>query len=543
MTHLTTAQRLSLGFGLILAMIIVIGLVGVQRVGYIKQTLTQSVGAPAKQRYAIDFRGSVHDRAIAIRDAVLVESDNELRTHLNEIERLKAFYKDAAMAMDALFAAGVADPDELRLLDAIREIERAALPQTDALLAQRQQGRSDEAKTLLLRDVAPAYTEWLKRINAFIDYQERILKQDLTSVSSAAGSFLNMIFVLLTLAILCSIAVTWIIIRWLKSTLGAEPDQVAHTIDQLAKGQLSLDVRTDYPDSVMGAIRTMAVHLAETIGQVRQVADELTSSSGKLQGISGENSQQIRMQIHEAELMATAISQMSATMSEVAGYAAKAAEATHNANGEVTIGNRVVTETAQAIQHLALTLDDAVERVQEVSRDSQNIENIIGVITAIAEQTNLLALNAAIEAARAGEQGRGFAVVADEVRSLANRTKDSTQEIRAMIGQLHDGVGKAAEVMDQSRRLAGQAVEQTAQAEQSLARINLEVGAISDMNVQIANAANEQSNVAENLNRNITHINAATQQTSTGSEQVAVASKALTALAGKLSERVRFFSV
>ena len=232
-----------------------------------------------------------------------------------------------------------------------------------------------------------------------------------------------------------------------------------------------------------------------------------------------------------------------ATVTEVAGYAAQAAEATRTADGEVEKGKRVVEQTAGGIQELARILEGAAETVRTVSQDSADIEGIVEVINSIAEQTNLLALNAAIEAARAGEHGRGFAVVADEVRSLANRTQGSTREIRDMIGKLQEGAGKAVEVMQTSRSLAQRTVEQTHEAEAALARIRHEVGAITDMNAQIASAAEEQSKVAEDVNQNINRIHDATVETSAGSDQVAVASRELAGLARQLNERVSFFRV
>ena len=543
-SHLSIAQRLSLGFGLILSLMILITLVGVQRVGFIDETLTSvSEGATLKQRYAINFRGSVHDRAIAIRDAVLVENNAALNEHLEEIQRLEVFYLESAQAMDSLLRKQAATATEQRLLSDIQTIERSALKVTEQLISLRRQGDTDSAKRLLMEQASPAYSEWLKRINAFIDHQEQGIGKDIDAVRETAGGFGMLILLVTAAAMLLSVGVSLMIINKLKSTLGAEPHQVAEVIRRLADGELNQRIQTRYPDSVMGALQDMIKRLIDTITQVRGAASELTLASDQLLTTSESNSRQIRLQSSDAEQIAAAINQMAATVHEVANYATRAASATRSADSEVAIGNQVVSATASAIQNLARTLESSAESVQQVSSDSVSIEKIIEVITAIAEQTNLLALNAAIEAARAGEHGRGFAVVADEVRSLANRTQDSTREIRGMIAKLQEGAGKAAEVMRYSRQLAQQTVEQTDQAENALNKIRSEVTAINEMNAHIASASEEQNAVAEEVNRHITRIHSATLETSAGSEQVAVSSRELATLANRLTDKVSFFKL
>jgi methyl-accepting chemotaxis protein len=235
------------------------------------------------------------------------------------------------------------------------------------------------------------------------------------------------------------------------------------------------------------------------------------------------------------------MNEMTATVRDVAKNAELAAESAGEANALTQAGQGVVATTVTGIGALAQEIDGAAGTIQTVKEDSVKIGSVLDVIRGIAEQTNLLALNAAIEAARAGEQGRGFAVVADEVRTLASRTQGSTQEIQGMIKSLQSGTEQAVAVMESSRSKAQASVEQAHQAGASLTAISRAVNNISDMNAQIASAATEQESVSEEINRNITIISQVANESAQGAEQINAASQDLARLATELQSAVAQF--
>ncbi len=268
--------------------------------------------------------------------------------------------------------------------------------------------------------------------------------------------------------------------------------------------------RHDEAGQVMLALKYLETETGGVIGRIADNSNEISSYADKLTDSIELNKDSINNQHSETEQVATAITEMSASIQEVAANAQLTAESATQANTEVSNSKQVVNRTMDAIHNLAQDVEQASEVIQELVEDSEKISNVVNVISGIAEQTNLLALNAAIEAARAGEQGRGFAVVADEVRTLANRTHDSTREIQDMIDHLQTGTRRAVEVMEKSRSQAENSVERGKEAVTSLNAITDAVATINDMSTQIAAAVEEQNAVAHEVSQNIVNI----QQTS-----------------------------
>ena len=299
----------------------------------------------------------------------------------------------------------------------------------------------------------------------------------------------------------------------------------------------------DEVGDIVNEFNSFVEKLQNIIGQVVGSTTHLATAAEEMSAITDQTSQGVKQQQSETDQVAVAMNEMSATAQEIARNATEAAKAAHHADNESVSGKKVVSQTIESIGTLAKEVEKASEVVHRLEAESNNIGVVLDVIKGIAEQTNLLALNAAIEAARAGEQGRGFAVVADEVRTLASRTQKSTQEIHAIIAKLQTGAKDATLAMEGGRNQARTSVEQVAQAGASLEVITRSVSRITDMNNQIASAAEEQSAVVEEINRNITAISQVSGQAAEGAAQTASASDELARLSAQLQSLVGQFRI
>ncbi len=344
-------------------------------------------------------------------------------------------------------------------------------------------------------------------------------------------------------ALLLGLALSWLITGNITRRLS----RVSTGLKAIASGDLRQQVDgrdgRDEIGSLKESAQVMHARLLEMISHIGETTEQLSAAAEEMSIVTVQTREGIQQQQSETEQVATAMNEMTATVQEVANNITLTAEAAEGTYRDTDSGRQIIEGTIQAIQQLASRIERGAETVLQMEQHSEEINSVLDVIKGVAEQTNLLALNAAIEAARAGEQGRGFAVVADEVRTLASRTQQSTEEINEMISTLQSASQAAAQVMTESREQVQLVVTQATAADGIFTEIRDAVAHINDMSGQIASAAEEQSCVAEEINRNIVQINDIAGETATGAEHTATASQDLAHMATELQGIVKQFKV
>ncbi|WP_210559108.1 MULTISPECIES: methyl-accepting chemotaxis protein [unclassified Pseudomonas] len=416
--------------------------------------------------------------------------------------------------------------------DALRQLETALTNYRSALQAYKNANSEAVQARKEMTDQGTAIVNTSEQL-----YQIQLDRRDIESAQARTFQLISTLLALFV-GVIAAVIITRQITRPLQETLAV--------VERIASGDLTQNVtvtRRDELGVLQQGIARMGVTLRDLISGIRDGVTQIASAAEELSAVTEQTSAGVNSQKVETDQVATAMHEMTATVQEVARNAEEASQAAAAADGEAREGDKVVNEAIAQIERLASEVVRSTEAMSVLQQESDKIGSVMDVIKAVAEQTNLLALNAAIEAARAGEAGRGFAVVADEVRGLAQRTQKSTEEIEGLVAGLQNGTQQVAAVMNNSRALTDSSVALTRKAGDSLENITRTVSNIQSMNQQIAAAAEQQSAVAEEISRSIINVRDVSEQTAAASDETAASSVELARLGGQLQQMVSHFRV
>ncbi|NER60155.1 HAMP domain-containing protein [Pseudomonas sp. MAFF212428] len=379
-------------------------------------------------------------------------------------------------------------------------------------------------------------------INSLFEACGQLSDSQSTKRDNEVRSSIERLIFAAVLALMFGVLAAWLITRLIVLPL----KEALQSAERVAGGNLSQDIqvsRRDELGELQASMQRMTLNLRDLIGGLRDGVVQIASAAEQLSAVTEQTNAGVNSQKVETDQVATAMNEMAATVQEVARSAEQASNAAVNAGLEARDSDTVVNQAIEQITHLDIEVGHSTDAMAGLKRESDKIGTVLDVIKSVAQQTNLLALNAAIEAARAGEAGRGFAVVADEVRSLAQRTQTSTEEIEGLIGGLHRGTQQVGDILERSRALTTNSVELTRRAGTSLMNITRSVATIESMNLQIATASEQQSAVAEEINRSVLNVRDVSEQTAAASEQTAASSIELARLGGHLQTLVGKFKL
>jgi len=476
-------------------------------------------------------------RALTLR-SITLSNGAELT---DTLQRMQGAETDM-LAAEKRYEALIASEQERAAFNEFKTASNRYLAQQHLVVELVKAGRTEEAEAGVSSGLNQYADEMMLRLRRLTELNQ----QGATAAAKAAdASYQNgftvvvgLLVVTLLLTVGLAVLLTRSIVRPLAEALGVAKVIAAGDLTQ----RFTIEGR-DEPAQLLVALRDMQRSLSDTIQGISNSSTQLASAAEELNAVTEDATRGLRQQNNEMEQAATAVNEMTAAVEEVARNAVSTSEASRETDNNARDGGEKVRQTVASINTLAGDVTATADSVEDLAKDVHNISQVLDVIRAVAEQTNLLALNAAIEAARAGEQGRGFAVVADEVRALAHRTQQSTEEIERMISVVQQGAAGAVTAMQKSMGQASHTLGLAQAAGEALEDITRAVGSINERNMVIASASEEQAQVAREVDRNLINIRDLSMQTAAGAEQTNTASQELSRLAVTLNQLVARFKL
>jgi methyl-accepting chemotaxis protein len=537
--NLSIAWRASIGFGLITALTGALGLFALSVMSDMREGTRQisEDWLPGVMTLSHAAQNVQRVRALTLR-MMLTSNPLALEENYAKIENLKAETRKELSAYEKT----IRDPEDRAIFERFKAAEASYMQLQGKVVELTRKNQLDEAREIINGEMNQHADALSKSLSDLIEFNDRGAN-DAASTSveiffkARTGVMWALVIVSLTSLVLAIGLIRSIVIPLRQSV---ELAKVVST------GNLTTHIEvtgTDEPAQLMAALRSMQGNLRDTIVAIAESSSQLASASEELSTVTEDSSRGLHQQNIEIEQAATAITQMTAAAEDVARNAVSTADATRASDQTAQQGRQQVLQTVDAIGELANGVSATADEVEVLAARVRDISQVLDVIRTVAEQTNLLALNAAIEAARAGEAGRGFAVVADEVRSLANRTQRTTQEIEQLVSAIEQGTDQAVNTMQNSNTRARDTLGVAQLAGQALDQIASSFSQINERNLVIASAAEQQAQVARVVDINLSNIRDLASQTAAGATQTSAASQELSRLAVSLNSLVMKFTV
>ncbi|MBC3467684.1 methyl-accepting chemotaxis protein [Pseudomonas sp. RW10S2] len=533
--NLNIAPRALLGFSLIGVLMLSLGIFSLIQMGNIRQAgiIIEQVNVPSIK--LLDEMTALNLRLRTLSYRLLVNRDSQADT-MRLMDERNAQIDKARSAYVPL----IAEPEEQAAFDQLGQL-LAQYRQLEARMRSLSQaGQLDPLREMLNRDLLANSDQ----INKAMDRLLQINTAQTRKANEEAARQYDSAFMLVIGLLVAATVLTLLFALLLTRSIVRPIDDALRAAEQIAEGDLTQRVSTDGTDEAARLLQAMAKmqdKLRDTLQLISGSATQLASAAEELNSVTDESARGLAQQNNEIQQAATAVTEMTSAVEEVARNAVSTSEASGEASRSAGDGRDLVIETVGAIERMSSDVQTTARLIEDLAGQSRDIGKVLDVIRGLADQTNLLALNAAIEAARAGEAGRGFAVVADEVRALAHRTQQSTSEIERMIGSIQGGTEHAVESMRTSTDRAESTLNIARGAGLALDTITSAVAQINERNLVIASAAEEQAQVAREVDRNLVNINDLSVQSATGAHQTSMASAELSRLAVDLNGLVGRF--